>query len=193
MSGNKIKIAFLDRDGVINKEINYLYKIEDFEYTYKCKIALKNLIDLGYKLVIITNQAGIAKGYYTIDDYEKLTSWYVSDLLSYGVDFLDILKCPHHPEGNMKLYTKVCDCRKPNSGMLNYILNKYDVDISKSILVGDKVSDIKAGLFVGLSPMNCFLVESGHTINKKDSKVSIYNNLYSLSISEFFKKNIIHE
>ena len=160
-----MKIAFLDRDGVINKEVKYLYRIEDFEYTECCIEGLHALQELGFQIVIVTNQAGIARGYYTEDDYRKLTAWYLSDLRKEGIKILDVFHCPHHPEGAVQPYVGECDCRKPSAGMFQMANEKYNIEKAHSIMVGDKVSDVKAAVNFGLDPTNCFLVETGHALN----------------------------
>lgn len=159
-----MKVAFLDRDGVINKEIDYLYKVKDFEYTNKCVSGLQSLISSGYKLVIVTNQAGIARGLFTIQDYRSLMNWMEDDLKQFGVNFLDILFCPHHPQGTVKNFTKNCNCRKPLPGMFIKAKNKFDIDMKNSIVIGDKKSDIEAGKSAGVG--KAFLVRSGHPLSK---------------------------
>lgn len=168
------KVAFLDRDGVINKEINYLNKIRDFEYTVNCIEGLLLLISKGYEIVIITNQAGIAKGIFSLQDYNRLTDWMLSNLLTYGIRILECVYCPHHPDGIVEEYSKDCKCRKPKSGMIDYAICKYKVDLESSILIGDKISDIQAGQNAGLN--NLFLVSSGHYL---DSELYVKNKVYS--------------
>ena len=153
MSRDKIKVAFLDRDGVINKEVNYLYEIDKFQYTKNCITGLVRLKELGFEIIVITNQAGIARGYYSESDYRKLTNWYVSDLAGRGINVLDVYHCPHHPKGKVDNYRKDCLCRKPNPGMIEQALDKYDIDLSLSILVGDKMSDIGAGINAGVGQL----------------------------------------
>ena len=91
-----MKAAFLDRDGVINREVNYLHNIVDFKYVPKTKQALRNLKELGYQIIIVTNQAGIAKGFFTEEDYYRLSRHYFQDLFESGITLLDIIHCPHH-------------------------------------------------------------------------------------------------
>lgn len=173
-----MKIAFLDRDGVINKEVNYLYKIDDFEFTQNCIIGLKRLIEHGYQIIIVTNQAGIARGYYTEHDYVVLTSWYRSELLKLGIKILDIFYCPHHPEGSVAEFSFECSCRKPNIGMLELASKKYQIDMEESILIGDKESDLLCGTEFGLKKV--FMVETGHPISARNSDV--YNVIEDLSL-----------
>ena len=179
MSKDKIKAVFLDRDGVLNKEIGYLYKIDDFEYTKNCADALKIFRTLGYEIIIITNQSGIARGYYAEEDYQKLTKWYLDDLKNKGVEILDVFHCPHHPEGSVNSLTFHCRCRKPSPGMFSKAVSKHHVDIKSSFLVGDKLSDIEAGRKIGIE--NLFLVETGHSIPKESRSIPVYESLYSLA------------
>ena len=93
-----MKAAFIDRDGVINQEKHYLYKIADFEFIDHCIDALHNIIDANYHVVIVTNQSGIGRGYYTEADYHQLTNWYISELKAQGINLTDVFFCPHHPQ-----------------------------------------------------------------------------------------------
>ena len=175
-----MKVAFLDRDGVINKEIGYLHKLEDFEYTNKCIDGLQLLIESGYSLIIVTNQAGIARGLYSVEDYNNLTNWMVDDLKLFGINFLDILFCPHHPQGIISTFSKSCNCRKPKPGMFLEALNRHDIDMKKSIVIGDKESDIEAAKGAGVG--NAFLVKSGHPIsNNFIDGVTILDDLFSVA------------
>lgn len=175
------KAIFLDRDGVINKEVSYLYKIEDFEFTIKCIEALQLLQSAGYVLFIVTNQAGIGRGYYTEEDFEHLTHWLTSTLKKNGVDIKSVEYCPHHPSHALGTYKKQCDSRKPAPGMINSLIAKYDIDPQKSIMVGDKFSDLEAGDAAGIG--TCVLVETGHHFEANEAKPHwhIYSSLYSFA------------
>lgn len=177
-----MKIAFLDRDGVINKEKNYLYKREDWEYTYNCIDGLRALSSLGFKFIVITNQAGIARGYYSEEDYQKLTDWYVSDLDDKGISILEVFHCPHHPNGKVDKLSMVCDCRKPSPGLLHAALKKYDIDKAESILIGDKTSDIEAGVAWGIPEGNAFLVKTGHELPQHKILNNVFQDLLSVSV-----------
>lgn len=154
------KAIFLDRDGVINIEKNYLYKIEDFEFIDGVFETLLYLQSLEYKLFIITNQSGIGRGYYTLDDFNLLTSWMKKEFEKSGINILQVELCPHAPDDG-------CNCRKPKIGMIENILKNYDIDLKKSWLIGDKSSDIKCAMNASIS--NTIQVKSGHEFNKKDS------------------------
>lgn len=176
-----MKVAFLDRDGVINEEVNYLHKKEDFKFTPHCISGLKRIISYGYKIIIVTNQAGIAKGLFTIDAYHELTEWYKEELLSMGVEILDVYFCPHHPEGVVPEYRIDCTCRKPKPGMLLNANAKYQIDLENSFIVGDKTSDIEAGLNFGLS--RAYLVETGHKLSTADYRnYQVYPDLLSIPL-----------
>lgn len=175
-----MKVAFLDRDGVINKEIGYLHKIEDFEYTEQLISGLQSLILLGFSLVIVTNQAGIARGLYSLEDYRKLTDWMVDDLRRHRVTFLDILFCPHHPNGVVPNYTASCYCRKPLPGMFLNARDRFNIDMENSILIGDKESDVKAAAAAGVG--RSFLVRSGHYFGQVSiPDIAIFDNLFEVS------------
>jgi D-glycero-D-manno-heptose 1,7-bisphosphate phosphatase len=177
-----MKVAFLDRDGVINKEVNYLHKIEDFKYTENCIAGLKKLRELDYEIIIITNQAGIARGFYNVADYQKLTDWYLEDLSSKGIKILDVFYCPHHPKGTIAEYAKVCDCRKPKPGMFIDASNKYKIDFASSIMIGDKISDVEAAISFGLSADNCCLVTTGHTIFTNSDTGNVFNDTLQVAL-----------
>lgn len=159
------KALFLDRDGVINKEKNYLYKIEDFEFIDGVFKTCRQFQNNGYLIIVITNQAGIAKGKYTEWDFQVLTKWMCERFLEKGVLVDAVFHCPHHPE-----FTGDCNCRKPASGMLVEARRAFDINMRESILVGDKESDIEAGLQAGVGAN--ILVKSGHEINIERTKAN---------------------
>lgn len=170
------KALFLDRDGVINKEKNYLYKIEDFEFIDGVFEACKYFQEKGYLLIIITNQAGIARGKYTEEDYQLLTSWMIKEFEKENIIISKVYHCPHHPD-----FSGECECRKPNIGMLLEAKKDFDLDLSQSILVGDKNSDIEAGIKAEVG-MN-YLVSTGHTMtNNKflNQTISSLNKVWEL-------------
>ena len=155
-----IKTIFLDRDGVINKEINYLHKIEDFEFIDGVFEACQYLKSLDYKITIITNQSGISRGYYTERDFEILTSWMLAEFKKNDIKILDVLHCPHLPYAN-------CNCRKPKPGMLLEAKYKHNINMQNSWLIGDKEVDITAANNAGIH--NTIIVKSGHKINENST------------------------
>ena len=177
-----MKIAFLDRDGVINENTGYLYQIEHFQFKEGCIEALKTLQELGYEIAIITNQSGIARGYYSEKDYQHLTDWMLAELNRNGISILQVKYCPHLPSGVVPEYTKVCNCRKPKPGMINEIIAEQggEVDRAASILVGDNLSDIDAGRAAGLNQL--FLVgEQSHSESAVALNCQTFNSLYSVT------------
>lgn len=139
------KALFLDRDGVVNVEKDYLYKIEDFEFIDGILDVCRYFLNLGYKIIIITNQSGIARGYYTINDYEKLTAWMVDEFKKNGIEITKVYHCPHHPE-----ISGECECRKPKSGLFLQAKDEFDIDMQNSIIIGDNQRDIESAINVGI-------------------------------------------
>ena len=155
-----IKTIFLDRDGVVNKEVRYLYRLSDFEFIDGIFEACLYFQKLGYEIVIVTNQSGIARGYYNENDYLKLTEWMLGQFNDNGINILDIFYCPHSPES-------FCDCRKPKPGMLIEAKNKYNISMRDSWMIGDKETDIEAANLAGIT--NTILVRSGHLFDESNS------------------------
>jgi len=167
------KALFLDRDGVINKEKCYLYRIEDFEFISGVFETTKYFQNLGYLLIIITNQAGIARRKYTLEDYNKLTQWMLTKFEENSVKIDKVYFCPHHPD-----FTGECECRKPKPGMLHQASQEFNIDLKNSILVGDKNTDIEAGKSAGIG-FN-FLISTGHLIKTNRFSVEILSSLIEL-------------
>ncbi len=156
-----IKTIFLDRDGVINKEVGYLHKIEDFEFINGVFDACLHFQNLGYQIIIVTNQSGIERGYYSQDDFKTVTEWLLKQFKDQEIDILDVFFCPHGPESN-------CDCRKPKPGMFIQANDKHSIDMDNSWMIGDKEADITAANTAGIQ--NTILVKSGHVIDEVNSK-----------------------
>lgn len=135
------KAIFLDRDGTINVEKNYLYKIEDFEYLPGVIDGLKMLQRAGFLLIIVTNQSGIGRGYYTEADFQKLNSWMIDSLKQQGVYVTDVYFCPHLPDAQIEKYRKNCNCRKPKLGMYEQAVRDHNISLTKSYAIGDKIRD----------------------------------------------------
>ena len=137
----KNKFVLLDRDGVINVEKSYLYKIKDFEYESGVIEALKKLADSGYRFAVITNQSGIGQGYYSEEDFLKLEKYIEKDLCKKGIKIEKTYFCPHHPEGKGN-YRKNCDCRKPGTGNFLKAIEEFNIDIKNSYMIGDRITDL---------------------------------------------------
>lgn len=159
MLDKKVAI-FLDRDGVINKEVNYLSDPKDFELLEGTINALKQLKTKGYLLIIITNQAGIARGYFTVTKLNEIHQKMIRIFKKKDLYIDDIFYCPHHPA-----FTGPCECRKPNPGMILGAKKKYNIDLKSSFMVGDTLNDIKTGKNAGCKTI---LVLTGYgTMEKK--------------------------
>ena len=150
------KAVFLDRDGVINHEIgDYVYKIEDFKFNTGLFTALRLLKEYDYKLIVVTNQGGIAKGRYTHNEVNDLHNFMLEKFLEEGIKIDDVFFCPHHHT------IAPCLCRKPNSLMIEKAIAKYHLDTSRSFLIGDNENDILAGEKAGVKGV---LIESNTNI-----------------------------
>lgn len=159
----KKKTIFLDRDGVINKEVNYLFKIDDFIFQKGIFNACNHFIELNYELIIITNQSGISRGLYSEKDYEKLTDWMIKQFKERNINILDVFHCPHSP-------SSMCNCRKPKPGLFNQATNKHNIDLKKSWMIGDKETDVGAANNAGIN--NTILVRGFHKIDESNSKAT---------------------
>ena len=134
--------VFLDRDGTINVDKDYLFRIEECEYLDGAIEGLRYLEDKGFVLIIITNQSGIARGYYTEKDYENFMDWMLSDLADKGVHIAKAYYCPHLRGSLIRDYDIDCDCRKPATGLFYQAQKEFDIDMDRSIAIGDKVRDL---------------------------------------------------
>ena len=144
------KALFLDRDGVINVEKNYVWRIEDFEFMPGIFELCETAQQLGFLLVVITNQAGIGRGYYTEADYQKLTDWMVEQLRARSIEISRVYHCPYHPTAGIGEYRRESFDRKPNPGMILKARDDLHLDLSQCVLLGDKDSDIEAGRAAGV-------------------------------------------
>lgn len=143
------KAVFLDRDGTLNRNTHYLIDFAEFELIPGVEDALRILQDLGYRLYGVSNQSGVARGYFTYAAVEDLNRSIIADLGARGIRLEEIVFCPHHPEGIVTEYAKACECRKPAPGMLKDLARKYGLDLSRSYMVGDSESDALAGMNAG--------------------------------------------
>lgn len=152
------KAAFLDRDGVINKDKAYVHKWEDFEFVPGAIEGMRILQNAGYALVIVTNQSGIARGYYTEQQYQDLTAFMRNALEQQGVQLTGAYHCAHHPAGSVSHLAINCDCRKPAPGMLKRAASELNLSLPDSIMIGDKISDIYAARGAGVG--RAYMVDS---------------------------------
>ena len=165
--------VFLDRDGTINIEKDYLYRIEDFEFIPGAPEAIKRLKDAGYLVIVVTNQSGVARGYYSIEDVDRLHEHIQAELAKYGTSVDAFYSCPHHPTEGVNEYVGECDCRKPEPGMLLQAARELRLDLGRSHMVGDKISDVMAGVAARCKTSSLVLTGHGALIGKIDVPVGV--------------------
>jgi D-glycero-D-manno-heptose 1,7-bisphosphate phosphatase len=146
------KALFLDRDGVINVDKVHVSRSDDFKFTEGIFDLCRKYQSEGYLIMVITNQAGIAKCLYTENDFLKLTAWMVEQFQINNVTISKVYHCPHHPD-----FTGPCQCRKPKPGMILQALKEFDLNISECVLIGDKETDLEAGRRAGIPESNLLL------------------------------------
>lgn len=142
--------AFLDRDGVINIDRGYVFRREDFEFVPGTLDAARELKSMGLALVVVTNQSGIARGYYGPEQFHALTDWMKETFAAHGAALDGVYFCPHHPSEGEAPYRQDCNCRKPAPGLLLDAARDLDIDVRRSALFGDKASDLQAALAAGV-------------------------------------------
>ncbi|WP_338933976.1 UDP-N-acetylmuramoyl-tripeptide--D-alanyl-D-alanine ligase [Fusobacterium polymorphum] len=174
------KAIFLDRDGTINVEKDYIYKSEDLVFEEGTIEALKTFKNLGYILIVISNQSGIARGYFTEEDLNIFNNNMNEILKRNGIEIIEFYCCPHHPDG-IGEYKKVCECRKPNNKMIEDAIKKYNIAREKSYMIGDKTSDIGAGL---KSNLKTVLVKTGYGL-KDMEKIDKNETLVCENLKDF--------
>ena len=146
--------VFLDRDGVINVDHGYVSTWEQFEFLPGVPEALRKLQDAGYLLIIVSNQSGIGRGYYSERDLDTLNQAIAEHLAStLGVTLSGFYHCPHHPTEAEGEFRRHCDCRKPAPGMIRQAVLDHGIDVNTSLLVGDKDSDMAAGRAAGVAKL----------------------------------------
>ena len=160
MNSKPVKAVFLDRDGTLNEEISYLYRPEDWRWLPGVIEGLLRLREAGYLLIVISNQAGIARGYYTQEDVHALHRWVNSRLETYGAGIDAFYFCPHHPE----FTPGGCACRKPSPLLIKKAAHDFGIDLSQSWMIGDKALDYEAGTAAGCASI---LVETGYGTSER--------------------------
>jgi D-glycero-D-manno-heptose 1,7-bisphosphate phosphatase len=144
------RALFLDRDGVINVDRHYVHRVEDFEFESGIFELCAHAQAAGYRLVVVTNQAGIARGYYTEADFQSLTQWMLDTFARRGIVIDRVYHCPYHPTAGLGDYRRESFDRKPNPGMLLRARDELGLDLARSAFVGDKESDMEAGRRAGV-------------------------------------------
>ena len=171
---SRIKALFLDRDGIINVDHGYVYKSENFDFVEGIFDLCKDAVALGYKLVVVTNQAGIGRGYYTEEDFWKLMNWVTDRFQDQGLKIEEIYFCPDHPQKGTGQFKRFSIDRKPGPGMLIRAANDLSINLTKSIIVGDSYTDIYAGLAAGLQAC----IHVGEPVSTDCKNVYCVKNLF---------------
>ena len=175
------KAFFLDRDGVINIDGDYVSTIENFKFIDGVFDACRIILSQGYKIIVITNQSGIGRGFYTEEQFLGLNHWMLHKFQEEGIDVTDVYFCPHHPTGALNPYRVDCDCRKPKPGMILKAKEQHNIDLKESVLVGDRHSDIASGKSAGIYSL--YLINNGYN---NDTDCSICCDLLD-SVRQYFK------
>lgn len=153
------RAVFLDRDGTINIEKDYLFRPEDLEFIPGAPEAIARLNRAGFLVIVVTNQSGVARGYFGIEEVDRLHKYMQQQLSAFGATIDAFYICPHHPDTGLDSFRVDCDCRKEKPGMLLQAAADWGIDLTGSFMVGDKDSDLLAGTAAGC---RAFLVETGY-------------------------------
>lgn len=153
------KAVFVDRDGTLNVEKNYLYRVEDFEFIPGAPEAIRRLRESGFLVIVVTNQSGVARGYFTLSEVDALHRHIQNELKKAGTCIDGFYVCPHHPAEGVGEFRRECDCRKGEPGLLLRAAAERHIDLSASYMVGDKLADVEAGERAGCTPL---LVMTGY-------------------------------
>ncbi|WP_042262215.1 D-glycero-beta-D-manno-heptose 1,7-bisphosphate 7-phosphatase [Paraburkholderia heleia] len=144
------RALFLDRDGVVNVDIGYLHRAEDCVFVPGIFELVREAREAGYDVFVVTNQAGIARGYYSEETFAVFTKWMLEQFAAQGAPITQVYYCPHHPTAGIGQYGVVCDCRKPAPGMLLKAAREHGIDLSRSVMVGDAITDMEAARAAGV-------------------------------------------
>lgn len=172
----KQKALFLDRDGVINFDYGYVHKIQDFEFVKGIFNVSQQAVLNGYLILVITNQAGIGRGFYTLKEFEDLSDWMCKQFLENGILITKVYHSPFHPTCGIGVYKKDHETRKPRPGMIQLAADEFDLDLNSSILIGDKKTDIQAGHNAGVG-VNVLYSDKGKSNIHFDKKLKFDTDL----------------
>ena len=184
------KAVFFDRDGTLNVDVHYLHRPEDFIWIDGAKEAIKYVKDQGYLAILVTNQSGVARGFYPEGDVVAVYNWMNQELAKIGTELDALYYCPHHPKVGIGKYKIQCHCRKPETGMFEKACDDFGVDIANSWMIGDNVGDIKAGNNFHLRTI---LVRTGYGSKLEKEGFNLYqyiaDDLYD-AVSNFVCKDL---
>jgi len=179
---SKRRALFLDRDGVINVDRGYVYRTDQFEFVDGIFDLCRAATELGYLIFVVTNQAGIGRGYYTEEQFNQLTAWMCQEFLTKGAKIEHVYYCPFHPEHGLAHYKKESIFRKPGPGMIQQAEREFKLNLALSVLVGDKETDLEAGEAAGVG---CnILYRPNETTQIRSSTAIVMGNL--LDVRNYF-------
>lgn len=171
-----VKALFLDRDGVINKDYGYVYEQERFDFNYGIFDITRYACSRLYKVIVITNQAGIGRGYYSESEFHQLTRWMSERFMEAGAPISQVYFSPYHPTAGLGKYLKDDFSRKPHPGMILQAQKDHGIDLDHSILIGNSFTDIKAGLAAGVGTN--LLLAKEHPNELQGNEYKLINDLY---------------
>ena len=172
--------VFLDRDGVLTEEKGFLHNADEMVVCGFAKDCIEKLHKAGYLAIVITNQSGVARGYFTEDELRKMNTRLME---ATGVDA--VYYCPHHPDGKIEQYRKVCSCRKPETGLIDRACKDFEIDLSRSFFIGDRECDIKTGQNAGIKTI---LVRTGYGL--EEEKKDLYSDYIADDLRDAVNKII---
>ena len=173
------KAVFLDRDGVINVDHSYVYRVEDFDFIEGIFEFCWHAKSLGYKLIVVTNQSGIGRGYYSEDDFSKLTDWMKQQFTVNQCEIDAVYFCPYHPEKALPPYLKNSDWRKPAPGMLLQAIQDFDLNANQSIMIGDRETDMQAAEAAGIGRKILLVDDQSNDDHNKSCADELWPNIAS--------------
>lgn len=176
------KAVFLDRDGVINREVDVLRNLKQLRLLSGVARAIRELNKLGFLIIVVTNQPVIARGWLTEEEVDAIHNVLIKRLVQKGARIDAIYYCPHHPNANLKKYRRRCQCRKPNIGLIKKAVEKFEINVKISFMIGDSTGDILTGKRAGLQTI---LVETGYA--GKDGKYNVKPDFVIKNLSEAIK------
>lgn len=144
------RALFLDRDGIINEDRGYVHRAEDFVFIEPIFELCRRMSQADFRIVVCTNQSGIARGLFEEADFTRLTEWMLDCFRKQGLNITAVYHCPFHPQGLIEEFKRESDWRKPSPGMLLEAAREHDLDLSRSVIIGDSARDVQAGLRAGL-------------------------------------------
>ncbi|MDD5697132.1 MAG: HAD family hydrolase [Victivallaceae bacterium] len=172
------RALFLDRDGVINRDTDYLHKIEHFAFVDGIFDLCRAAAGLDYRIIVVTNQSGIGRGYYTEADFLKVTEWMMREFAEHEIEISGVYACPHLIDAVLERYRRDCPARKPNPGMLLRARDDFQLDLSECIFIGDQSRDMEAGRRAGIGTLVRLNAANSMPAENSDPAITVVADLY---------------